>query len=420
MCLGVLQRNRLYSIEAPGDCCQEGCSPSSRSGVAQSEEEEVSKGWPEAKGGGQGIVDPACRGCRVGDGLFEELTEDAEGPAEPLPSEVLKEEDPCQFDRWCSESGRIPGDKGIVEEEEGGADIGCGDEGGTIKGEFGASNNPLKPIPFPSWVEKFVGQVIAAKTRFSYFVKSSIRCCRSGRLSSTATALFPIPFADVAIWTGPRGLSKEKRTRLAELKVLHLVICGLNYQYFRQPFSVLGLLRRRPSQKHVEVFSRLLSHIRACGHSDMVSLVGCGRKSFQLSARFEELWHFLKAEGLDRGDAYSRGRGGHAVEKNDEAFEELRPYRDLDASRLKIVGKGQWDCSDFLPDLFYMVFKEPRINVFDLPFREDEVPDNTRNSHEEMLALCRLCSFPLSLGPPGLRCAPRCSTITKPPWLIAR
>ena len=141
----------------------------------------------------------------------------------------------------------------------------------------------------------------------------------------------------------------------------------------------------------------------------MVSLVGCGRKSFQLSARFEELWHFLKAEGLDRGDAYSRGGGGHAVEKNDEAFEELRPYRDLDASRLIIAGKGQWDCSDFLPDLFYMVFKEPRINVFDLPFREDEVPDNTRNSHEEMLGLCRLWDaqgllrlIPTELGPPRI------------------
>ena len=94
------------------------------------------------------------------------------------------------------------------------------------------------------------------------------------------------------------------------------------------------------------------------------------------------------------------------VEKNDEAFEELRPYRDLDASRLKIVGRGQWDCCDFLPDLFYMVFKEPRINVFDLPFRKDEVPDNTRNSHEEMLALCRLWDaqgllrlIPTELGP---------------------
>ena len=288
VCLGVLERNRLYSIEAPGDCCQEGCSPSARSGVAQSEEEEISKGWPKTKGGGQGNLDTASRDCRAGDGPLEELTEDAECLADPLPPESLKEEDPCQFDRWCSESGRFPGDKGNAKESGRGGDPGLVDEEWTklsprtgcnfaIKSEFDASSNPLKPIPFPSWVEKFVGQVIAAKTRFSFFVKSSIRCCRSGRLSSTATALFPIPFADVAIWTGPRGLSKEKRIRLAELKILHLVICGLNYEYFRQPFSVLGLLRRRPSQRHVEVFSRLLSHIRACGHSDMVLLDVVGR-----------------------------------------------------------------------------------------------------------------------------------------------
>lgn len=169
-CLGVLQRNRLYSIEAPGDSCKEGCSSSpSRPGATYQEEKEISKGWPEAEGGGQGILDHASRDCRAGDGL----SEDVECLADTVPSEVLKEEDPCQFDRWCSESGRIPGDKVDAEDDDRGDEPGCGEEEWTIKGELGADNNPLKPIPFPSWVEKFVGQVIAAKTRFSFFVKSA-------------------------------------------------------------------------------------------------------------------------------------------------------------------------------------------------------------------------------------------------------
>ena len=327
-------------------------------------------------------------------------------PAETLPPEVLKEEDPCPRDRWCSESGRAPDDRvdaGVHDDADAGAPQ---TQTGTIKSKFDAGDDPLRPIAFPSWVERFVTQVIEAKTPFSFFVKSTIKSCRSGRLSSAATALFPIPFADVAIWSGPSGLSKEKRIRIAELKILHLVICGLNYQYFRQPFSVLMLLRRRPSSRHVQVFSRLLSHIRACGHSDMVSIVGCGRKSFQLSARFEELWHFLRTEGLEGGALYGRGSIGKRVEKDDEAYEELKPYRDLDASRLRIVGEGRWDCSEYLPDLFFMVFNEPRINVFDLPFQKDEVPDNSRNSYDEMLALCKVWDakgllrlIPIELGP---------------------
>ena len=336
----------------------------------------------------------------------EEVSYRADDLAWTLPPEVLKEEDPCPRDRWCSESGRTPGDRVRVLVPEDEDEKPFQEKAKTVESKLGAEDDPLKPTAFPSWVERFVEQVIGAKTHFSFFVKSTIKSCRSGRLSSTATALFPIPFADVAIWNGPSGLSKEKRIRVAELKVLHLVICGLNYQYFRQPFSVLMLLRRRPSSKHVQVFSRLLSHIRACGHSDMVSMVGCGRKSFQLSARFDELWRFLKTEGLDGGAFYGRGPTGHRVEKDDEAHEELRPYRDLDASRLRIAGEGNWDCSEYLPDLFYMVFKEPRINVFDLPFREDEVPDNSRNSHEEMLALCKVWDargllriIPTELGP---------------------
>ena len=406
-CLGVLQRSGLYSVKAPRSCSKESSSTPSGSKFPGEAEEAFPKGGWKADRGGEGLLS---RGLKDDEELVfedgEEVSCRADDLAWTLPPEVLKEEDPCPRDRWCSESGRTPGDRVRVLVPEDEDEKPFQEKAKTVESKLGAEDDPLKPTAFPSWVERFVEQVIGAKTHFSFFVKSTIKSCRSGRLSSTATALFPIPFADVAIWNGPSGLSKEKRIRVAELKVLHLVICGLNYQYFRQPFSVLMLLRRRPSSKHVQVFSRLLSHIRACGHSDMVSMVGCGRKSFQLSARFDELWRFLKTEGLDGGAFYGRGPTGHRVEKDDEAHEELRPYRDLDASRLRIAGEGNWDCSEYLPDLFYMVFKEPRINVFDLPFREDEVPDNSRNSHEEMLALCRVWDargllriIPTELGP---------------------
>ena len=273
---------------------------------------------------------------------------------------------PCPCDRWCLDSDGSPDDckaddykEGAEHEDNGLHDYGVANGPCSIKGEFGAKSeeeSPLKEVPFPTWVERFLSQVLRSRTKFAHFLKNSIDGCRNGRSSSCSTALFPIPVPDVRIWDTSRQLSKEKRVRHAELKILQKVVVALNYQYFRKPFAILQLLRRRPSPEHQVVFSRLLTFIRACGHSGMVSVAGCGRKSFQLDARFDELWSFVKSQGLDNLGVYHCGFGGLEVAKDDSRAEELRPYRDLDASRLKISGCGEWRCEEFLPDLLYLPY----------------------------------------------------------------
>ena len=310
-------------------------------------------------------------------------------------------EGPCPCDRWCPDHDGLSSDQKATEDEvaeadEGGAaaPLASGRGACTLERELDADleedGSPVKAVPFPSWVERFLSQILGAGTRFSYFLRSSIKCCREGRSKPIATALFPIPVPDVSIWGSLQRPSQERRIRRAEMKVLHLAVMALNYQYFRSPLSVLGLLRRRPSLHHQEVYSRLMALIRACGHSEMVSISGCGRKSFQLDARFRELWQFLSSQGLGDMGVYNKCFRGSPVPKDDTVREELRPYRDLNAQRLKISGEGHWRCDEFLPDLLYMPYVEPRINFVDFPLDENNIPDNSKNDFQEMLELCKV------------------------------
>jgi hypothetical protein len=42
-----------------------------------------------------------------------------------------------------------------------------------------------------------------------------------------------------------------------------------------------------------------------------------------------------------------------------EEFPELIPYKSLDASRLKIIGEGQWRMADYLDGPLWLPFQEP-------------------------------------------------------------
>ena len=276
--------------------------------------------------------------------------------------------------------------------------------------------SPMCEMPLPTWVERLVSQVCSAQTKFSSFVKAYLSSCRRGRLHTSSTALFPIPAPDLSVWwSDPAGLSQSKRMHVAQVKLLHLVVAALNFQYFRNPFEIVENCRRRPGPHHVKIFSRLLAHIKVCGGSGMVSISGCGRKSFQLDARLKELFQCAASLGLDvRGPYSDGGLQKVPVPKDDSVAEELRPYRSLDADRLKLSGCGLWRCEDFLPDLLYMPFMEPRCNVYEVPITSEEVPDNSKNDYNQMMKLIRvwdvngLVDFtPCSFAPSDIRLCTR-------------
>ena len=100
-------------------------------------------------------------------------------------------------------------------------------------------------------------------------------------------------------------------------------------------------------------------------------LGGCsiqsGRRGLQLAARQADVLHFLRAAGLDEDCYFARGARASDVPEFSGAFvphlpggpPELNPYRDLDAERITLSGRGAWDISKHLgPDLL-LPFLEP-------------------------------------------------------------
>jgi hypothetical protein len=172
---------------------------------------------------------------------------------------------------------------------------------------------------------------------------------------------------------------------MAVKKILQIVILALNYLHFRNPFQVLDVIGRRPSEAHKAVYARLSALIRAGGPTEEFSILGCGRKSFQLDARLEELVQAVQSLGLDQKLGYGTLPVQQVAMVNDK--DELRPYRELCAARLKLSGNGQWDPRPYLSDLFYMPFVEPRINQYDITPPHDVLPNLSAVKKDEVLAL---------------------------------
>ena len=272
---------------------------------------------------------------------------------------------------------------------------------------FEPGRDLMAPTPFVSWVYQFIRQVLSARTRFSFFLMKTISANRSGRDGYTATALFPIPFPfEDAFRVGPDLRSKKRRQLDAMRKLLHLVIMALNYEHFKKPLTILQLIRRRPSAMHMQVYERLWAFIKASGPPAMVSIAGCGRKSFQLGARFNELEKALDKIGLNPGSFYDRSGVGTDVPADNDAADELRPYRPLDASRIRLTGTGSWNCLGYLSDLLYMPYVEPNINRFNVVPQEGQYPDVRGGDVDQVWQLTKVWDvknllklIPKSLGP---------------------
>ena len=243
-------------------------------------------------------------------------------------------------------------------------------------------------VPICAWVEIQVRRILASRTTYSLYLLRSITLCREGRDDILSTALFPIPFAFEGIWQGDlKKMNSTARSLKAMRKMLHVAIMALNFLHERSP---LGLLRRRPSQTHRQVYTRLMTLIKACVLPGKATVAKCGRKSHQFDARLKELFEVLRQHGLTEKSKYHQSRSGTAVPMKNDQADELRPYRALDASRLKLSGKGHWRCEDFLNDLLYMPFMEPRFNEHDLLPPKEVCPDVTKEDPKEAEALARV------------------------------
>ena len=263
----------------------------------------------------------------------------------------------------------------------------------------------VREVTFAAWPSILLRQLFASRTPFSFFLRQCILMCRGSR-DEASTALFPLPFPLGDVWCrGPEHLGVSQRSRLAVRRSLYLAIAALNFVHFQCPLKVIPGLWRCPGPLHAAVHARLIALIKASGPAGKFSFLNCGRKAHQLDARLKELHEALQSLGFDEGSFYKRQHEGAEVKpRNDK--DELRPYRPLDASRLKLSGKGSWDCREHLSDLLYMPFVEPRSNQYDVVPPAAVLPDMSKVSVEETLRLCKVWDaqgllrlFPCALGP---------------------
>ena len=226
-------------------------------------------------------------------------------------------------------------------------------------------HSPCKVLSYSKWCAGLIQSVLRTRTPFSSFVAKSISL---PRVPCTAPSFFPIPLP-LGEWFRRMKpeLSQKKRHRIHLNRALSIMVLALNFWYSGGPVSG-DLLGRTPNSMHLAFFRRVRKFIRAEGSAVIPDITATGRRIPQLVARLSELSGALTAFGPSC-NPYDRTFHGLSVPVDLTQAEELRPYRSLEASRLKISGKGAWSPDPYLSDDLLMAFREP-----DLIHIEGRVP----------------------------------------------
>eukprot|EP00435_Cladocopium_sp_Y103_P060225 s990_g22.t1 len=146
-------------------------------------------------------------------------------------------------------------------------------------------------------------------------------------------------------------------------------------------------LKREPNPEHLTLYRRVSSLIRSDGRASSFSIAKSGRKHPELVAKLGELSGLITAFGMS-GHGYSKSFAGVVeVPARDKAINEIIPYSDLQASRLRIYGTGQWDVTSHLADDLVMAYREPRSLLADLSLGPHPL---CRDSAEEVARLAHL------------------------------
>lgn len=119
-------------------------------------------------------------------------------------------------------------------------------------------------------------------------------------------------------------------------------------------------------------------------------------RSSELIASLDDLEEFLD-EAVGGLGGYSSevaaGPLGKIKEKDRtedaERYPQLRPFRDLDAERLKISGTGEWPLASYLDSVLYLPYVEPKFLLHGEDISEMPVPVFVNDKKQEYLKLAR-------------------------------
>ena len=236
------------------------------------------------------------------------------------------------------------------------------------------------------WCSWLLMMVFRTRTPFAVFLRSTLNLPRS---STSASALFPIPCPPgVMFGRMPPGTAAKSRRRIHYGRVLHVLVAALNYWHFGGFCGDLSSMGRAPTSAHLRIYSRLRSFIRSDSGMPPVKIAKAGRRFPQLVARLGEISESVTKLGLSQ-DPYSRSFQGVPVHEQNDKIPELQPYRDLDADRIALFGKGHWDITAHLSDALVMAYREPSSILIDRIPEPWEYP-TCRDPPEMLLKLAKL------------------------------
>ena len=219
------------------------------------------------------------------------------------------------------------------------------------------SGPAVDTLTFAKWCSFLAVAVLRTRSPFASFLAQTLHLPRSDVASSSPT--FPLPCPYVGIFAKmPLGLSSAKRRRIHFKRAVHVVIMALNFWWSNNSFIPLELLGRIPSPSQLRLFRRVASLMLADGPVEPFEVLQSGRRFHFLTARLGELSDAVTKLGAGAGP-YEKVYAGHTVPLDDSVFPELEPYKSLNASRLKVVGTGAFDATEFLPPDLCMAYRFP-------------------------------------------------------------
>ena len=261
-----------------------------------------------------------------------------------------------------------------------------------IKSNGGQESSPLDAsMDFSTWALCLPRWILRCRTPFSWALRISFTA--DWVKPASPTAVFPLPTPHPMAWRcGGSGLSKKQCQVLARQRLLNVIVVALNYQYFGRACS-LDEIGRCPNSWQRSCYDRLRTLIAACGTGSEQFSLAPGRSGPELGAALFQLEQFMEKPEIF-GGGYREAYYQKFVDNPDlfpeETYPQLRPYRSLDASRLKLTGTGSWDIQRFIDGELWLPFVEPKFLLHDEFPDPEDVPSFSTESYEENLRLIRL------------------------------
>ena len=227
-------------------------------------------------------------------------------------------------------------------------------------------DNPPEPVSqnqhllsYAKWMSTLVPSVLRTRTPFSAFLSKSIQLSYGAASGPIAPTVFPLPIPDGYCHVMPAGVSSTRRRAVHLSRTLHTIVMALNFWHSGGSFPDDASLQRAPNSLHRVLYRRIRSLLKSDGPALAFETTKAGRRFPELYARLGELSEVLTANGVS-SNPYAKSFAGVEVLKDDSKMPELRPYRDLDPSRLKLSGTGHFDATMYLSDPLVLPYREPR------------------------------------------------------------